>query len=140
MSDIDYSMLNNDLFIELQQAAMDDYIMDIAWAPDGDKLAVITIEGSVFLLNAYSDIAKYKLIGQHQEGGNSVSWRSDGTEFATAGHDGKIKVWDGISGYEIASLEAGNSWVAKAIYNPRSNWLASGTGRQRPEKPVRSSR
>ena len=38
--------------------------------------------------------------------------------------------YDGISGNEIISLEAGDSWVSKAIYNPHSNWLASAAGRQ----------
>ena len=130
MPDIDYSFLDDDLLIELSQLELDDYIIELAWSSNGENLAAITVEGKVFLVNKYADITKYKLIGQHDKGGNSVSWRSDGKEFATVGHDGKIKIWDGISGNEIISLEAGDSWVSKAIYNPHSNWLASAAGRQ----------
>ena len=130
MPDIDYSLLDDDFLIELSQLELGDYIIELAWSSNGEKLAAITVEGKVFLINKYADIAKLKLIGQHDKGGNSVSWRSDGKEFATVGHDGKIKIWDGISGNEIISLEAGDSWVSKAIYNPHSNWLASAAGRQ----------
>ena len=115
MSNIDHSFLNKESLTELRQAALEDYIIDLAWSPDGEKLAVVTVEGAVFLFENYGDTANYKLIGQHTGGGNSVSWRSDGVEFATAGHDGQAKVWDGISGQEIISLSVGESWVTKVM-------------------------
>ena len=130
MSNIDYSLLNKESLIELRQAALDDYIIDLDWSPDGTKLAVVTVEGAVFLFDNYGDTANCKLIGQHSGGGNSVSWRSDGVEFATAGHDGQAKVWDGFSGQEIVSLPAGDSWVTKVTYNPSSNCLATAAGKQ----------
>ena len=129
MSNIDHSFLNKESLTELRQAALEDYIIDLAWSPDGEKLAVVTVEGAVFLFENYGDTAKYKLIGQHAGGGNSVSWRSDGVEFATAGHDGQAKVWDGISGQEIISLSVGDSWVTKVIYNPSSKCLATAAGK-----------
>ena len=125
MSNIDHSYLNKESLTELRQADLEDYIIDLAWSPDGEKLAVVTVEGAVFLFGNYGDTGKYKLIGQHAGGGNSVSWRSDGVEFATAGHDGQVKVWDGISGQEIIALSVGDLWVTKVIYNPSSKCLAT---------------
>ncbi|HAY79394.1 MAG TPA: hypothetical protein DCY79_06260, partial [Planctomycetaceae bacterium] len=75
------------------------------------------------------DSAHCKLIGQHAGGANSLSWRCDGAEFATAGHDGLAKIWDGTSGQELSSLEAGDLWVAKTVYSPRRNVLATAAGR-----------
>ena len=109
--------------------ALGDYVIDLAWSPDASKLAAVTVEGSVFLIDDQGDSAHFKLIGQHAGGANSLSWRCDGAEFATAGHDGLAKIWDGSSGQELSSLEAGDSWVAKAVYSPRRNVLATAAGR-----------
>ena len=67
MPDIDYSFLDDDLLIELSQLELDDYIIELAWSSNGENLAVITVEGKVFLINKYADITKYKLIGQHDK-------------------------------------------------------------------------
>ena len=129
MSDIDLSLLNNGQITESWYVALGDYIIDLAWSPDASKIAAVTVEGSVFLIDDHGDSAHFTLIGQHAGGANSVSWRRDGAEFATAGHDGLVKVWDGSSGRELSSLEAGDSWVAKAVYSPRGNALATAAGR-----------
>ena len=42
---------------------------------------------------------------------------------------GLAKVWDGSSGQQLSSLEAQDSWVAKAAYSPRGNLLATAAGR-----------
>ncbi|MEM7561341.1 MAG: WD40 repeat domain-containing protein, partial [Planctomycetota bacterium] len=89
----------------------------------------ISVGGSVFLSDDRSNSAKFRQVGSHAGGANSLSWRSDGAEFATAGHDGLAKIWDGKTGHEISSLEAGDSWVGKVDYSPRRNVLATAAGR-----------
>ena len=88
----------------------------------------MTVEGSVFLIGDHGDSARFKLIGQHAGGANALSWCPDGTEFATAGHDGLVKSWDAESGQLLGELDAGDPWVAKAVYNPRRNVLATAAG------------
>lgn len=129
MLDVDLSEVNRGLLAESWYVDLGDYIIDLAWSPDASKLAAVTVEGSVFLVDDRGDSAYFHRIGQHAGGANSLSWRSDGVEFATAGHDGLAKVWDGSSGEELCSLEAGDSWVAKTVYSPRSNVLATAAGR-----------
>ena len=107
MPSVDFSMLDKGSLTTLRQVTLGDYIIELAWSPNGTKIAVVTVEGAVFLLDAHGDSAADKQVGQHAGGGNSVSWRSDGAEFATAGHDGLAKVWDGDSGRELAAFEAG---------------------------------
>ena len=99
--DIDISKLNTKLVSESWSVDLQDYIIDLAWSPDASKLAAITVEGSVFLFNVQDKSDKSNLIGQHDKGANSLSWRSDSTEFATAGHDGLVKVWDSSNGKDI---------------------------------------
>ncbi|MEM6691056.1 MAG: WD40 repeat domain-containing protein [Planctomycetota bacterium] len=130
MLDVDDSMIVRGLLIESWYVAFDDYIIDLAWAPDATKIAAVTVEGSVFLIDDLGESARFKLIGQHDGGANSVSWRCDGAEFATSGHDGLTKVWDGTSGEGLCSLEAGDAWVSKSIYSPRRHVLATAAGRQ----------
>ena len=127
--DIDISKLNTKLVSESWSVDLQDYIIDLAWSPDASKLAAITVEGSVFLFNLQDKSDKISLIGQHDKGANSLSWRSDGTEFATAGHDGLVKVWDSSNGKQLCSLEAGDSWVGKVAYRPRGNVLATAAGK-----------
>lgn len=129
MPEVDGSMLNKESLTEIWTVALEDYIIDMAWSPDGTKLAAVTVEGAVFLLDPQQDSTSPKPIGRHDGGGNAVSWRSDGAELATAGHDGLAKVWDGHSGQELASLEAGNAWVAKVVYNPHRHVLSTAAGR-----------
>jgi len=129
MLDIDVSMLNKGLVAESWYVELDDYIIDLAWSPVAPKLAAVTVEGAVYLVDDYGDSAHFKLIGQHAGGANSVSWRCDGAELSTAGQDGLVKIWDGSSGQELCSLEAGDSWVAKTLYSPRRKVLATAAGR-----------
>ncbi|MEM6470488.1 MAG: WD40 repeat domain-containing protein [Planctomycetota bacterium] len=129
MPDLDASMLRKGLLTESWYVALGDYIIDVAWSPDATKLAAVTVEGAVFLVEAYETSAKFKLIGEHCGGANSLSWRHDGAEFATAGHDGLAKVWDGASGQQLSSLEAGESWVSKTSYSPRRKVLATAAGK-----------
>jgi len=129
MLDIDLSMLSKGLLAESWYVALGDYIIDLGWSPDASKLAAVTVEGSVFLIDNHGDSAFFKLLGQHAGGANALSWRADGNEFATAGHDGLVKIWDGKSSEQLGELDAGDLWVAKVAYAPRRSVLATAAGR-----------
>ncbi len=129
MLDVDLSKLNKESLAESWYVDLKDYIIDLAWSPDGSKLAAITVEGAVIMINDHGEKADFKQVGQHDGGANSLSWRHDGVEFATAGHDGLVKIWDGESGDELHVLEAGDSWVAKVVYSPRRDSLATAAGK-----------
>ncbi len=54
MLDLDLSMLNKALLAESWYVALGDYIIDLAWAPKASKLAAVTVEGSVFLIEDHA--------------------------------------------------------------------------------------
>ena len=122
-------MLDSRRLAESWRVPLGDHVIDLAWSPDGSKLAAVTVEGAVFLIDDAGDSGHSQLLGRHADGANSLSWRGDGAEFATAGHDGLTKVWDGSSGQQLSSLEEQDPWVAKAAYSPRGNVLATAAGR-----------
>ena len=104
MLDVDVSMMDEELLAESWSIELGDYIIDAAWSPDASRLAAAPVEGSVFLIQNHGDSADFELIGQHAGGANSLSWRPDGTEFATAGHDGLVKSWDANSGQLLGEV------------------------------------
>ena len=129
MLGLDLSMLNKGLLVESWYVALGDYIIDLGWSPDASRLAAVTVEGLVFLIDNHGESAYFKLLGQHAGGANALSWHADGSEFATAGHDGLVKIWDGKSGVQLFELDAGDPWVAKVAYAPRRSVLATAAGR-----------
>lgn len=129
MPDVNHSESDKGLLVESWYVELADYVIGLDVSPDASKIAAVTVEGLVFLISDLGDSAHFKLIGEHAGGANSVSWRCDGTEFATAGHDGLVKIWNGVSGLQLNSLEAGDLWVAKAVYNPHRKVLATAAGK-----------
>jgi len=129
MLNLKHSLQNKGLLVESGQVTLSDYIIDLAWSPATSQLAAVTVEGSVYLIEDHGDSVDCKHLGKHAGGGNSLSWRVDGAEFATAGQDGLAKVWDGRTGQQLGSLDAGDPWVAKVAYSPRRNVLATAAGR-----------
>lgn len=109
--------------------SVEEHIIDIAWSPDAERLAAITAEGRIFLINVQSNTATDKQIGYHAHGGNSVSWNSDGTRLATSGQDGRIHIWDGLSGTLLYTLETKDNWVGRVAYHPKQPVLAFSAGR-----------
>ncbi|MEM1224163.1 MAG: WD40 repeat domain-containing protein [Planctomycetota bacterium] len=129
MLDVDQSQLREGALSESWYVDLADYIIDLQWSPDASRLAAVSVEGAVFLIEDLGDSAKFAMIGSHDAGANSLSWRRDSAEFATSGHDGLVKIWEGNSGKQLGTLEAGHSWVTKTLYSPRRNVLAAAAGR-----------
>jgi WD40 repeat protein len=129
MSYLEESDLKPSNLRELWSVDVDEFVIDLAWSPTGQQLAFATIEGSLFLVDDANSLGRLRELGMHQGGAASVSWRADGAELATAGHDGLVKVWDPRDGRLLRSLAAGADWVAKVVYQPNKTNLASAAGR-----------
>jgi WD40 repeat protein len=63
-------------------------------------------------------------IDLHHDGATSLSWRPDGSRFATSGADGMVRVWDGTSGAMLAErrfvepYRFGAGLIAGVAYTP----------------------
>jgi WD40 repeat protein len=108
-----------------------DYANALAWSPDGASLAVASVGGPIAVFDGSSG-AGHGLPG-HGFGTADLSWGPDGT-LASAGQDGKVRLWDARrgapQGAEIRVLDGGASWVERVAHAPDGRYLVSAGGRR----------
>ena len=129
-------------------ALLDDYVIDLAWAPDGTLLAAASATGPVSLLAAADGARRHELPG-HENGTNCLAWaplapesevrgkkeevvqlseKTDPTSsffpltsslcLATGGQDGAVKFWDATAGQHTATASLGSAWVEHLGWRP----------------------
>lgn len=91
-------------------ATLDDYVIDLAWSPDGATLAAASAAGRVTLYDATSGNAKQVLAG-HEDGTNALAWSPGERVIATGGQDGYVRFWDATTGGQTAEVKLGHAWV-----------------------------
>jgi len=130
---------------KLWAAVLDDYVIDLAWSPDGTQLAAAAASGPVSIFKS-ADGAKLHLLPGHDDGTNCLAWKpaaaalksevSDhkSTTLATGGQDGKVKLWDTSAGQHTGSAELGNAWIEHLAWRPTNQQpeplLAAAAGRE----------
>jgi WD40 repeat protein len=105
-----------------QSFLLKDFINHIEWSADGRYLALSLSQGEVAVSLISSRFAA------HQLGCLQVAWL-DAQTLATAGQDGKLKVWNWAQKQLIWEQKGGASWVEQLAYNPTSQLLASSAGK-----------
>jgi WD40 repeat protein len=108
-------------------AALDDYVIDLAWSPDGTQLAAASAAGPVRLLAATDGALRHELAG-HEGGTNAIGWNPGSHMLASGGQDGAVKFWDGAAGQHTATARVGPGWVEHLAW--RKNCLAAAAGRK----------
>jgi WD40 repeat protein len=77
---------------------------DMAFSPDGKRLAVASVDLTVRLWDVEQGRIALKLIG-HQNGVSGLSYYNDGKSLVTIGNDDLLKTWDVTSGKENSSVD-----------------------------------
>jgi WD40 repeat protein len=110
---------------------LDDYVIDLAWSPDGASLAAASASGPIALLSAEDGARSYELPG-HDGGSNAVAWRPGSHVLASGGQDGAVKLWDGAAGQHIGTVSLGGAWVERVAWRPEGATpvLAAAAGRK----------
>ncbi len=91
-------------------ATLDDYVIDLAWAPDGTTLAAASAAGPLTLFAATDGAVRHVLPG-HDDGANCLAWQPAGGLLASGGQDGLVKLWDAAAGQHTASANLGGAWI-----------------------------
>jgi WD40 repeat protein len=100
-------------------------LWDAAWSPDGAMLA-LAIDKSIWL---YSDtLSPIAHLDGHMDDVYSLSWRPDGQQLASGGHDNTIRIWDmrpGNSFGKLVKTLKTSDWTANLAWSPDGTRLAS---------------
>jgi WD40 repeat protein len=117
--------------VELEFAAHQGTVWDLAFSPDGKKLA--TVGGLPFarptsaeVWDAQTGRRLFTLTG-HEERSQigGVAWSPDGKLLATAGHDLTARLWDGETGKPVRTLRGHAGAVRSVAFSPDGTRLAT---------------
>lgn len=111
-------------------AQLDDYAIDLAWSPDGQRLAAASAAGGLSVFSAADGTRSATLPG-HEEGTNCLAWHPSQPLLASGGQDGAVKFWDAASGQHAATARLGSAWVEHLAWRPGEGgtFLAATAGR-----------
>ena len=104
-----------------------DYVLTVAFSPDGQTLASGSADGTVQIWDTRSGNIKHTLTA-HTDWVNSVAFNpnSDGWTLASGGADGKIHLWDEKTGKQHTLIAHKNS-VESISFSPDGQTLSSGS-------------
>ena len=98
--------------------------LDVAFSPDGKRLALACADGSVRLFDA-PEFEQTLVIQQHSDWINDICWNSDGTQLATASRDKSAKVFDPTSGHRLVTFSRHQGPVLGVAFHPLGTSLYS---------------
>lgn len=114
-------------------ASLDDYVIDLAWSPDGAFLAAASQSGPLHLFDGATGENRRELPG-HEAGANCLAFAPAGAPgaalLASGGQDGAVKFWDAAAGQHLATAALGSAWVEHLAWRPDAPILAAAGGRE----------
>jgi WD40 repeat protein len=108
--------------------AIEEPISAIAPSPDGDMLAIASIEGAIALVDARTG-ALLRTMSGHAGSTVSVDWTPDSQLLLSIGHDGVGRFWNPQTGAERTCVDTGNAWGEGIAAAPDNARIATAAGR-----------
>lgn len=105
-----------------------DHIIAVAWSSDGKHVAAAEVSGPISVFDSGGKLL-HTLPG-HGFGTTAIAWQPGGNLLASAGQDGKVRLWDTIAGSETAAMAGGAAWVETLAWHPSGGLLAVGAGKK----------
>ncbi|WP_372723523.1 c-type cytochrome domain-containing protein [Novipirellula sp.] len=94
-------------------ARTNDVVLDLAYRPGADELAIAAADASIRIVNV-ATLEEIRTIASHADWVTAVAWSDDGTRLASASRDKSAKVYDGASG-ELISSYTGHGAAVRGV-------------------------
>jgi eukaryotic-like serine/threonine-protein kinase len=100
------------------------FVNDVAWSPDGKKIASASADTNVQVWNVStgSNILTYR---GHSNKVNAVAWSPNSTRIASASDDRTVQIWDATTGETIFTYQGHTKEVSSVAWSPNSTRIAS---------------
>lgn len=107
-------------------------VWGVAWSPDGETIVSAGEDTTVIVWHAAPVGLRLRTMTGHREAVSSVAISPDGTRIASAGGeplgrgvDNTIRLWDAVTGEQVAVLEGHESVVLSIAFAPDGSALVS---------------
>jgi len=94
-----------------------DCVYDVAFAPQGDRIAVASADGSIRVYEVASG-KELLTITSHSDWVFAVAWNADGSKLASASRDKTAKVFDSKTGELLVTYSGHNNPVQGVMFHP----------------------
>jgi len=113
------------------QGTLSDYVMAIAYSPDGKTIAASSAAGEVVLCQGAGALSVTVLQESDGRSVDCLAFSQDGQFLAVGGQNGQVKIWQLQSGaFELVRiLENTPAWVDRLAWSPTQNLLAFSLGK-----------
>ena len=101
------------------------YVLSVAFSPDGQILASGDANGTVRIWNAHTGNLNYTL-RRHTKSVLGIAFSPDGQTLASGSLDGTIRLWDPATGQSKSVLTGNLAPVLTVAFSPDRNTFASG--------------
>ncbi|MCA8993012.1 MAG: hypothetical protein KDA88_13570 [Planctomycetaceae bacterium] len=105
--------------------ATDDAMFDVAFSPDGNRLAACGADRSIRIFDATSG-EQQQLIEDHADWVVSIAWSPDGTKLVSASRDKTSKIFDANTGDALGTFNGHGEVVSTAAFLADGSQVISG--------------
>lgn len=114
---------------EVWRAVLDEAAVSISWSANGLWVAAASASGFVYVYDAVQG-HEVRRWNAHRLSATSVSWHPVENILASAGQDGKMRLWVVEDEVPIATLDCGSGWVEHIAWSPSGHFIATACGKQ----------